>query len=485
MGRWTRAATTALLIAVLCALTVPAADYIGVSVSHSVSAAMADDDASTPTAARPPTNLDSVSGVAETAERGRTKLDRAELDHKLDRALTLPGTGDITGIVTDVATGTELYANHADTARIPASNMKLLTSLAALKTLGSDTRFKTTVVSDDGGASETGRSRELTLVGGGDVLLGRGESAAGRTVSHAGLATLAERTIDHLEESGPVKTVHITVDDTLFTGKDLNPHWAEGDIRSGQIAPIAPMALYAARFEPGSTTGPRPTDPALRVGQVFAAQLAKKAAQKNVHVDVDRTVTRGAAGDDASTVAAVESATVAQQVAYLLTESDNYVAEVMGRMAAHATGRPAGFSGAAATTRAVLTDLGIDTDGLRLADACGLSMGNRVSVRQLAAVVSTLARSDDRNIRAGLAGMPIAGLTGTLEDRYQTGETDDAAGLVRAKTGTLNAVQSLTGTVVNDDGRLLVFSFVANGMTGGSAAAKPVLDRAATILAGT
>ena len=77
----------------------------------------------------------------------------------------------------------------------------------------------------------------------------------------------------------------------------------------------------------------------------------------------------------------------------------------------------------------------------------------------------------------------MAGLSGTLGDRYLDAATAQGAGLVRAKTGTLNSVLALSGYVVDADGRLLVFSFIGNGLTPGAAGNKQALDKAASVLA--
>jgi D-alanyl-D-alanine carboxypeptidase/D-alanyl-D-alanine-endopeptidase (penicillin-binding protein 4) len=59
-------------------------------------------------------------------------------------------------------------------------------------------------------------------------------------------------------------------------------------------------------------------------------------------------------------------------------------------------------------------------------------------------------------------GLAVAGLTGTLADRYTSAATRPGRGFVHAKTGTLTGVTSLAGTVLDADGRVLVFALVAN-----------------------
>ena len=74
--------------------------------------------------------------------------------------------------------------------------------------------------------------------------------------------------------------------------------------------------------------------------------------------------------------------------------------------------------------------------------------------------------------------MPVKPATGTLTSRY----TDGAAGVVRAKTGTLTGVNTLAGTVVDQDGRLLAFAFLTSDTTD-PGAAQSALDRTASALA--
>ena len=65
------------------------------------------------------------------------------------------------------ADGETLYARDPDVSRIPASNMKLLTALAALDAFGPSHRFETVIVADRD-LSATGVVGELGVRGGGD-----------------------------------------------------------------------------------------------------------------------------------------------------------------------------------------------------------------------------------------------------------------------------------------------------------------------------
>jgi D-alanyl-D-alanine carboxypeptidase/D-alanyl-D-alanine-endopeptidase (penicillin-binding protein 4) len=396
----------------------------------------------------------------------------------LNDTLKTEGAGTFTGVVQDAATGQLLFDRSADEARVPASNMKLLTASAALRILGPDRRFSTRVV-----AGPTPGS--IVLTGGGDVLLGSGESAPGAVLGHAGLATLAQATVRALQNDGAAGTVSVLLDDSLFTGPSLNPAWSPEDVQAGEMAPLFPLAMNSARVDPATDTGPRPQDAAMSAAAAFSAQLSTAAAAAGLTVapGVVR-VPAGPAPDarEARVLAEVQSATVGQQVDLLLRTSDNYLSEAMGRMSALASGQPGSNDGAIAAVLQQLKDMGIPTDTLNAADVSGLALANRVSARQLAEVVRAITSGPDARLRAALAGFPVAGLTGTLGDRYTDASTAGGAGLVRAKTGTLNSVSALSGYVVDADGRLLVFSFIGNGLSPG-AANKAALDRTASVLA--
>ncbi|WP_429390531.1 D-alanyl-D-alanine carboxypeptidase/D-alanyl-D-alanine endopeptidase [Paenarthrobacter sp. TE4293] len=393
----------------------------------------------------------------------------AEVSRLLDSTLKPAGGGSISGVVMDASTGKILFDREAAANRIPASNMKLLTAVAALKALGPESRFTTRVLAGDDPSA-------VVLTGGGDVLLGASASDPAAVMGRAGLASLAADTAASLAAAGVKGPITVRVDDSLFSGAPLNPAWSLDDVAAGETAPLFSLAMNSGRYNPDVLTGPRPQESAVTTAQAFAGQLAAAG------VAVSPGVERGK-GVPAKVLATAESATVSEQVDLMLESSDNFLAEALGRMTALASGQKATYDGATAAVRQRLGELGITTDSILLADVSGLALDNQVSARQFAEVVRAITSGPDPALRSALDGFPVAGLTGTLDDRYGDAGTAEGAGLVRAKTGTLNTVIALSGYVVDADGRLLVFSFIGNDLDPGATANKVAMDRSASVLA--
>jgi D-alanyl-D-alanine carboxypeptidase/D-alanyl-D-alanine-endopeptidase (penicillin-binding protein 4) len=100
---------------------------------------------------------------------------------------------------------------------------------------------------------------------------------------------------------------------------------------------------------------------------------------------------------------------------------------------------------------------GAAPDGFRVRDGSGLSRHDVVSPETILHVLDAMRRSP--NYAVFREALPIAGVDGTIANRMR-GTT--AAGNVRAKTGTLDMVRSLSGYVTATDGRLLMFSILCN-----------------------
>ncbi|WP_152816351.1 D-alanyl-D-alanine carboxypeptidase/D-alanyl-D-alanine endopeptidase [Georgenia subflava] len=352
-------------------------------------------------------------------------------------------TGSFGLVVADAITGETLLDHDGATPRLPASSLKVLTAAAALDALGADRVLTTSAVQPAEG--------RVVLVGAGDVLLGAGESDPHEVVGRAGLADLAARTAAALAEQGTT-SVQVDVDDSLFTGAVHHPDWQGIDLTF--VMPVQALAVEAGRIGNAFVD-----DPALEAGAAFADALGEHG------IEVVGNVGRRTVDPEAEVLGEVESATIGEIVRHTLKVSDNSVAEVLARLVAVERGATPDFAGATSAVRQQIAELGVDVSGVQIADGSGLSESNRVPAAVLVDVLRTAGGPDGASLHGLLPGMPVSGLDGTLADRL----TGDAAGRVRAKTGTLIRAISLTGTVVTADGRPLLLSVLASDLEVGTA----------------
>lgn len=367
-------------------------------------------------------------------------------------------------IVVDGLTGGVLASNAADVARTPASTAKLVTAVAALTQLPASTTLPTRVVK--------GAAGQVVLVGGGDMMLAAGAGDPTAVDGRAGLADLAAQVAKALRLAGTT-TVSLGVDDTLFSGPALSPTWATSDIAAGYVAPVTALAVDVAKIKAGEYP-PRYPDPSLAAAGQLAARLAEQG------ITVTGTPTRVTAPAGVTELGVVQSAPIADVVQYFLHTSDNTITEVVARVVAVHMGLPGSFEAASKAVLRAAAELGLDTSGATLVDASGLGAGSALPPQLLVDLVRLSTDPTHPELREVATGMPIAGLSGTLADRFTT---TAARGLVRAKTGSLPHVTSLAGTVVDADGRLLDFAIVADQTPdGGQWAPRATIDAFVTTL---
>jgi len=144
-----------------------------------------------------------------------------------------------------------------------------------------------------------------------------------------------------------------------------------------------------------------------------------------------------------------------------------------------------GFDQILARLREVVTKLGVEPAGFAMVDGSGLSRSDRVRPQALVQLVDALLSPARPQFAAALQGLPVAGFSGTLANRYTSPPALAASGLVRAKTGTLDGVVALAGFAYDASGRVLSFAVVANGIANNATLrAEAALDRVGAGLAG-
>lgn len=336
----------------------------------------------------------------------------------------------------------------------PASTLKNFTTLAALQSLGTQTRFDTTVVRSGGSRGGGESTPELTLVGGGDPLLATKPPSESDDAypEPATLSDLAAQTADALGADG-VSKVELSYDDSLFKGPDVNPHWEASYISTDVTTPVSAL-LADGGVDP--KTGLRTTKPAAEAAALFAERL-------RLHgIDVRGDIGRHKAAASDAEIASVSSPTLGQIVEQLLDVSNNEAAEIVLRQLAIGEGEPASFEGGVAAVKSVLTRLGVPWSGVRTYDGSGLSRDNRVTPQAELAVLRIAATSDNPDLHTVLDGLPIAGFSGSLIERFTSAPSYPALGFTRAKTGTLTGIHAYAGMTTDRSGDPLLFVAIAN-----------------------
>ncbi|MFF7393124.1 D-alanyl-D-alanine carboxypeptidase/D-alanyl-D-alanine-endopeptidase [Streptomyces scabiei] len=377
-----------------------------------------------------------LAGLGGTSGAGSAP-DSAALAALLDPFLKSPVLGPRRAAsVVDVETGEQLYSQNADEALTPASTTKIATAVAALSAVGPDHRIETRTVLDPDSA-------EVVLVGGGDPTL----TAHKDTGGYASLRTLADRTADALDRRH-LKEITLTHDVSLYEGPEQHTIGPNGN-----LALVVPLMVDEARLDDSSSgSADRDPDPAGDATAEFAGLLEDRGIKVRTEGDAG-------APKNAKELAAVSSPPLATLVERMLTNSDNDIAEALARHVALATGEQPSFEGGAAAIKKELKKLEVPLEGVEFADGSGLSRGNALTPALLTALLAESAAPGHPELRPVLTGLPVAGFTGTLRTRYTSDAT--GTGIVRAKTGTLSNVNTLAGTVVDADGRLLAFAFLA------------------------
>ena len=349
------------------------------------------------------------------------------------------------GTVVDAQTGEVLLDADASTAHTPASTTKTLTAFTALANLDPTATLTTS------------------------ALLGIGTSDEVEVSGRAGLQTLANDAAAALKQRG-LTSVTLNWRGTLFDGASHLASWDAQEVGSYE-GHVGPMAIDAGRTYEGANAFY--ADAPGRVAEVFSQALGAAGI----------TATLGEAGEGpagAATIASVSSATMGEQLRWMLAHSDNTLADQYCRFAARAAGSPSTYEGATETVRKTLTQAGVPTDGLTMEDCSGLSSNDKISANTLVGVLKASYAGSGTGADT-MRLLPWAGLVGTLSQRMTEAP---AAGNVQAKTGSLQEVTSLSGSVLTQSGRVLLVSIGNDHVTEGAYATRGYLDAFEEGLAG-
>jgi PBP4 family serine-type D-alanyl-D-alanine carboxypeptidase len=191
-------------------------------------------------------------------------------------------------------------------------------------------------------------------------------------------------------------------------------------------------------------------------------------AKRGVKATMKRVTSTEALDLSGEEVLTSQSPELQEMLGFALTWSDNLLTERIARLASQAAGYPLNDAGVARTFEKVLAGLGVDSKGLVIKDASGLSKENRVTAHQVAQLLLKI-KSDSR-FAPLIGGLPVGGISGTLRNRF-VDTAPQAVGLVKAKTGTLNGTANLAGYVEAGD-REYIFVIIADRLSKSNRAEK-------------
>lgn len=334
--------------------------------------------------------------------------------------------------------GRTLYRWGAAKSRIPASNQKLLISMALLEVLPPDHRITTTAGALS--ATVTGVIEgDLWILGRGDpTITGGGRFGKQLPIRATSLRKLAEK----IKAAGITRVTGSVKGSKTYFEPDW---WATGwksDFPKRYIA--FPSGLS---FEGNVRDGKHISNPEWRAARSLTRKL------RAIGVPVGGSPAAGAPPAGLSSVATVQSAPLAKMLQFMNRKSSNFFAEVLGkRLGREQTGSPGSIAKGAAAVRAWAGRLG---ESLTAHDASGLSYSNRISPL---AMVRLLGEAEASPPGVTLFQSLPSGGQGTLKERLHGAP-------VRAKTGTLTNISTLSGYVwLKRTSSWAEFSIMSSGM---------------------
>lgn len=431
------------------------------------------------------------------------------------RAAGLPA--DAVGIfVQDPASGRVVFAAGAERALNPASTMKLLTTYASLEMLGPAFTWKTEAWAD-GALRGNALAGNLVLQGNGDPkltlenlwLLLRG--VRNRGLRHVrGDLVLDRRAFQDVEvdpgrfDGDPTRAYNVGPDALLLNYKALRIQFLpEPGARSVKVLVDPPLANVQVENRITVTDGPcgdwrarvapQLADDGKTARVSFRGTFALSCGERSYYLSVLRhapyagalfrhlweelggtlggTVRDGSAGPDARLVFTWESPPLADLVRDINKYSNNVMArQLYLTLGAETFGPPGTVEKSSRAVREWLDRKGLVFPELVLENGSGLSRSERISARHLGELLTAAYRSPV--MPELMASLPLTAVDGTMRKRLREAAI---AGQAHIKTGSLDAVKSIAGYVLDAQGRRMVVVCIVN-YPGANAAAGGLQD---------
>jgi serine-type D-Ala-D-Ala carboxypeptidase/endopeptidase (penicillin-binding protein 4) len=382
-------------------------------------------------------------GCATSAPVATLPIDEAISRAPFDRAFW--------SVLVEDDDGRVMYARNSDKLTIPASNRKLFTAAAILNCLGGDAQLRTAVRLD---------GSDLVLVGDGDPSLG--SSRYERQEDFVAIAEL-------LRDRGVTAVRDVVADVSRFDRRTIPGGWKNGNLGSGYAAPVDAIAWRENQFPDGRAV----PDAALNATTALRdALLTRGIAVTGIARVNTEPRTWG------ETIAEIPSPFVGHLLMTVLKNSHNLYAEMLLKRTAAGNvvlGRepiiaPATYDEAFALEEAfLLREAGLESGTFRFVDGSGLAPDNLVTPEATVRMLRWMNEPSRRGLWWSLLPQPAG--EGTLRNRLVALEER-----VRAKTGTVEGGNALSGIIAMPGGGFRYFSIAVNHHIGEGSQALAIID---------
>jgi D-alanyl-D-alanine carboxypeptidase/D-alanyl-D-alanine-endopeptidase (penicillin-binding protein 4) len=425
-------------------------------------------------------------------------LAKADLPEQVDAIISSQKGVHFSVRIIRVDSGKTIYSHEATTALVPASNMKIIITAAALKYLGPDYQYETKV----GLCGDT-----LVVIGSGDPLLGdeRTDLKYGRERDWI-FKDIAERL-----KRKQVQTIEdIVVDTTIFDDEPVHPSWPRAELNRWYACEVSGLNFndncievttknigetVAVSIEPqtnfveiinevepisegtsavGAYRNQTPNKVTIhgrcrkeagpfyvaieRPAAFFGVLLAENLARAGINA-AGEVIERPLADDCDVKVLAEFTTLIADCLARCNKRSLNLAAEALLKTIA-AQCSPSGKNGSWPDGREAvskyLLQLGIDKDEFYIDDGSGLSRQNKLSANAVTTVLFSIYKTNNWNLYKD--SLAVGGVDGTIATYFKD---EKYKGKILGKTGYLRGVRSFSGTCSTADGDY-IFSILTN-----------------------
>jgi serine-type D-Ala-D-Ala carboxypeptidase/endopeptidase (penicillin-binding protein 4) len=432
-------------------------------------------------------------------------------------------------VVRDLNGTSQLYHRDGDRLFIPASNVKLITTAVALRQLGATRRLRTSVYQ----LPSTGNRANLVVVGRGDPSLTVTKlPLLVQQLKQRGITQIGQISFDdgyfrgeQLNsgwEWGDLSTDYAPAINGLMLNQNSNPltispqqiglplkyTWKDPSINNWQVdnQSLTAVASQNDRVDAFSSAVPKVIAMFGKSTMRLTGKLAPNAASIQIDLPLanpagsfmnafNQSLNRSgiSIGNtrlvleqnifNLSEIAAIDSPPIAELIQETNQKSNNVYAEVLlksiGRThPTHFTSNEDTSTLGIALVKQRLTEMGVDPQAYSLYDGSGLSRHNLVAPATFVRVLSTMATTSVGQIYRD--SLPISGISGSLKNRMKG---TLAQGIVRAKTGSLSGVASLSGYINPPQYSPLVFSIILNQHDRPTSQMVKVIDEIVIVLA--